>query len=69
MEEISNNKSFSDPFSPNREEVTIEDIEGGEGGDPRDFKNKKGEEQIGILIQGFDEMIKFMDFSFERAFQ
>jgi hypothetical protein len=33
------------------------------------LKNTKGEEQIQLYIEGFDEMIKFMDFSFERAFQ
>lgn len=35
-----------------------------------DSKPKKmtGDEQIQAYIEGFDEMIKFMDFSFERAF-
>ena len=28
-----------------------------------------GHDQIQAYIEGFDEMIKFMDFSFERAFQ
>ena len=28
-----------------------------------------GHDQIRAFIDGFEEMIKFMDFSFERAFQ
>jgi soluble cytochrome b562 len=31
-------------------------------------KKMSGVEAIKAYIEGFDEMIKFMDFSFERAF-
>lgn len=37
--------------------------------DSGDNKKKTAEEKIKDEIKGFDEMIKFMDFSFERAFQ
>ena len=32
-------------------------------------KKKTAQEKIEEQIEGFDDMIKFMDFSFERAFQ
>ncbi len=40
-----------------------------EGKDSARLKKMSGHEQIRAYIEGFDEMIKFMDFSFERAFQ
>lgn len=42
--------------------VSIKDEE------PQKPKKMSGVEAIKAYIEGFDEMIKFMDFSFERAF-
>ena len=36
--------------------------------EPQKPKKMSGVEAIKAYIEGFDEMIKFMDFSFERAF-
>ena len=45
-----------------KEEVADVDSE------PQKPKKMSGVEAIEAYIEGFDEMIKFMDFSFERAF-
>ena len=43
--------------------------DGSQTGDDDDFNEGAGMSKVKHFIAGFEEMIQFMDFSFERAFQ
>ena len=58
--DINQNQKYQDAYGGDRSD---------DDSGPGDNKKQTAEEKIKDEINGFDEMIKFMDFSFERAFQ